>query len=633
LQALVPGIVFDPDNGVLAELPMSAVPPHAIGANRGSNPGSLEELAPVLAQRLSIEASVAQVRGDENEQTAVDRSGLRQTVRGADYSSKTLKRAWNLYPGTTSTTNSEEDDENTYYASRGASVCSVLLSAMVQIDHRIPEAPQYEFEVSKVPTNAQMKRKVPASSYGNAIVIRRGPFNCNASLKVYLSPQKTSGETKSHDDTTAEPSSDAHNQSALDSQRGEKTEDDVDSKEGKNGTDAESKENESGGETGTENVKVRGKSPAENKDKLGPLTVLTAVGVGGTKRESKHNASAKLLAQLFPECKTMIEVKAAAEAAREAYAASKAHRSSTSVSSRRRGNRQEGKSKNPRLSLNSGISYLNATATDKDPPLPLAFSKELLALISQDAKKLYGFVSHVDSFEKLNLNQDSDNLDVVAASSLNTGGDAREESSVGPQSHNSNETQEAMCRQHSRRTQLEREVEKALLVCNEEEERELTVEVGRTVLRRAEPDSDLDRVRKLLSCHDARRKPYGNICPASMIGDALVEDGNNSDGKHRRPGAADEQDDEAMRLWGSCTIVLLLCRSIAAFEDPPLGCAVLTLGFSMQKGRVLRIAQMGSEPHLPRERFLDCLDAFATCMQCTLEREEPQPGPGNCVGQ
>ena len=53
------------------------------------------------------------------------------------------------------------------------------------------------------------------------------------------------------------------------------------------------------------------------------IETLQAIGTGSTKRESRHIASAKLLAKLFPHCKNMVEVKLAAEAAREEYAASK----------------------------------------------------------------------------------------------------------------------------------------------------------------------------------------------------------------------------------------------------------------------------------------------------------------------
>ena len=77
-----------------------------------------------------------------------------------------------------------------------------------------------------------------------------------------------------------------------------------------------------------------------------------------------------------------------------------------------------------------------------------------------------------------------------------------------------------------------------------------------------------------------------------------------------------------LRLWSSSTIVLLLCR--AFHEDPPLGCAVLTLGFSMQKGKILRIAQIASKPHQPRERFIETLSDFSKYMGCYLISSPPK---------
>ena len=62
-------------------------------------------------------------------------------------------------------------------------------------------------------------------------------------------------------------------------------------------------------------------------------------------------------------------------------------------------------------------------------------------------------------------------------------------------------------------------------------------------------------------------------------------------------------------------VVLLLCRAIAAYEDPPLGCAIL----SKEADDRLRLVQLATEHHLPEERFLECLGDFATCMKCTLE--------------
>jgi hypothetical protein len=63
---------------------------------------------------------------------------------------------------------------------------------------------------------------------------------------------------------------------------------------------------------------------------------------------------------------------------------------------------------------------------------------------------------------------------------------------------------------------------------------------------------------------------------------------------------------------------LLLCRAIAAYEDPPLGCVVLTIGFSGSR-KILRVCVMASESHLPDERFIECLRGFGTTMDCDLQ--------------
>ena len=66
------------------------------------------------------------------------------------------------------------------------------------------------------------------------------------------------------------------------------------------------------------------------------------------------------------------------------------------------------------------------------------------------------------------------------------------------------------------------------------------------------------------------------------------------------------------------TIVLLLCRAIAPYDSPPLGCAILSLGFSMEFGKVLYTSCLATESHLPSERFLEVLEEFAHCMNCRL---------------
>jgi hypothetical protein len=89
--------------------------------------------------------------------------------------------------------------------------------------------------------------------------------------------------------------------------------------------------------------------------------------------------------------------------------------------------------------------------------------------------------------------------------------------------------------------------------------------------------------------------------------------------------SSSEQASLSSRLWGSTAITLLLCRAISPKDDPPLGCAVLTLGFTTKKGQTLRIAELVSEPHLPKERFIECLGKFAHHMKCALEDELKRP--------
>jgi len=62
-----------------------------------------------------------------------------------------------------------------------------------------------------------------------------------------------------------------------------------------------------------------------------------------------------------------------------------------------------------------------------------------------------------------------------------------------------------------------------------------------------------------------------------------------------------------------------LCRAIVPYDEAPLGCAILNLGFRIAQGRTLSIVEIGSGPHLPKERFMECLESFAKHMKCTLE--------------
>jgi hypothetical protein len=534
LQALLPGVVFDEATGILIELPRQRE-----RRGRTESAASLEELAPNLAKRLAI--------GRDDDCAEDKKADSKKRCK----TSLEAKRVRDVYPGTSTT--SEDEDENTYYASRGASVCSALLHAMIQIDSRIPDAPEYTYEVSPLPPSArdsQLERKVSSSK--SVARAARGSFACTAQLTLQSTLDQEGMVLGIREEGVAEAAAD-----------------DAD----------EAKEYSSRQELQEETLKT--------------------VGVGGTKREARHVASAKLLALLFPDCNSMVEVKAAAEAVREEYAAKKALKQQAANSTFRR----RGKDRLDGDAPTFGRTLSPTLAVPTDPPLPSSLKRELRKL---------------SMFEPANCYDEDDVEDADAASQdgltvaylLSQGSsDAAESSS------------ESIFRQLSRRKLLDAQVELALQAFNDRDEGgrslrvpdELTVDdVGRTILRRAEPD-DLPRIRKLLATGGSgrRQKDSPAVGPISLleIGDKLTKD------------SLGIQSDLAARLWSQSSVVVLLCRAIAAYEDPPLGCAVLTLGFSMERGRVLRLAEIASETHLPQERFVECLEGFSSCMHCDLELE------------
>jgi hypothetical protein len=497
LQSLLPGVVFDA-NGILVELP--------------------EDLT---LSRLAI-------IGEESKKR------------------QPSSRTWD-YPGTSTT--SEED--NDYYASRGASVCSALLHAMWQIDDLIPEPPSYTYEVCA----AAAKRKGVTGS--TAVAVHRSSFACTARLFV---------------------------KTPLDHEKRE-------------GGGAEST-----GETDDDKFKVM---------------TLSAVGTAATKREARHVASAKLLAMLFPECIGMVEVKAAAEAAREKYAASKALKMQS-----RRGFASDRDADSSRLPRKRSFDFAIPDASD--PPLPDYLSRLLRSVLGHETTSGDDNASADDgdevSVESLSLSEK------VTSSERVTNKEVKRSEAIGRAS----EVEESVSRSHSRKKQLDQRVDSALQLLNEldDEGRSLPEElnsndVGRTVLRRADTEDNV-WIQQLLAHQEGRamsisqsrrEKVPGPFALVGVPSDAL------SARTERGTGPSSEELSLSSRLWGSTAITLLLCRAISPKDDPPLGCAVLTLGFSTKKGRTLRIAELVSEPHLPKERFIECLGKFAHHMVCALENE------------
>ncbi|KAI2512923.1 Double-stranded RNA binding motif [Fragilaria crotonensis] len=243
LQALVPGVIFD-DSGLVTDMT----------ANE-----AIEDL-PNLAERLAIDA--------------------------------TKKRRCDVYPGTSTTTDDDGEDENAYYANRGASVCSALLHAMWQINDDIPEPPSYSYDVPSSSTNSIKDGSRPSS------------FSCTATICLRVREATQGSEYEAKESNADE--------DELDTKPKAKRKGCVD--------------NESSDPTPSRNNAITGDLSSTVTTKV---KVLTGVGIGATKREARHVASAKLLSLLFPDCEGMVEVKACAEAARERYAASKALKQQT----------------------------------------------------------------------------------------------------------------------------------------------------------------------------------------------------------------------------------------------------------------------------------------------------------------
>jgi hypothetical protein len=150
-------------------------------------------------------------------------------------------------------------------------------------------------------------------------------------------------------------------------------------------------------------------------------------------------------------------------------------------------------------------------------------------------------------------------------------------------------------------------------------------DVGKIVLRRACSD-DYDDVHLLLNkigTSSAVLSPKQLPCTineASVTGNDLhVESGDvdrDHDGGSEEKSTEDEKNAE--QQLGEHSVILVLVRAIA-LHDPPLGCAILTLKDSTRESRSLSLDRLGYEEHLPRERFVECLELFAKNIHCTLD--------------
>jgi len=336
LAALIPGVVFDP-NGILTDIGSGLL--RIIDENSRSVPTSLEELAPHLASQLAIGVSAnhapataaaantnqsrpssPDISEDSSISTAVSmtksnyehvRVSLGGLLQPSSNGGLATNGSLGIYPSASSASEYDED-ENAYRSSDEARVCSTLLHAMWQIDYRIREPPKYVYEFLQGETTAH-----------------RLPFNCTASLGLGF-PKRLVDDKDCIMDHWESPLE--HLQSKppaeLPQKAGGATHPHEQSR----------KRKDSFASQATESPARLLRNPETDRDVLPPSTAVTDsvidqeemityqivnTGTGATKRESKHKASVKLLAMLFPECSSVVEVIAAAEAARECYTAKK----------------------------------------------------------------------------------------------------------------------------------------------------------------------------------------------------------------------------------------------------------------------------------------------------------------------
>jgi hypothetical protein len=104
---------------------------------------------------------------------------------------------------------------------------------------------------------------------------------------------------------------------------------------------------------------------------------VKTMGFGGTKREARHAASEKLLALLFPDCKSIVEVKAAAGAVREDCAAKKVLKQQAATFTLRRRGKDRLDHDAPTFGESLSLTFF---AVPTDPPLPRHLERELRKL-------------------------------------------------------------------------------------------------------------------------------------------------------------------------------------------------------------------------------------------------------------
>lgn len=611
MSVLVPGVVFDP-NGLLLDMdrgggisPLSRVDAAASGSIKSPlvgddsqskskqadlEPLSLDDLGPHLASQLAIggDGVVNGRSSPDHSETSSISTAISEDVlsggpliSGGPLTGRLLSS--NIYPcasttsGVSSASDVDDEDENAYYSSRGASVCSTLLNAMWQIDDRIWEPPSYTFDICPIlgtTTESVTNNGESLDSSGAACSVKRKKveillprrdiaahcmFQCTASINLYFPKRLVGDNLSSIMDFWDSP---------LDYLQSNKFSSPTSCDKGET-LQTRKRKDSFALESPPPPIKDDVESPDDTPK--GPTTKVkgdyfqhkvATMAMGLTKRESKHKSSAKLLASLFPSCNSMIEVKAEAEAARELYAARKV----------------ACQPKRPKIMI--------LPSEENDPIIQSVHATPIKNDISLHALSL----SEPNDGNKRIKWTDSTNMNSSFLGELDTaleclqeldeGGRTKDQSSGG---------------------------------------------VGKIVLRRACSD-DYDDVHLLLNkigASSAVLSPKQLPCtinePSVTGNDLHVESGDvDRDHVGGRREKSTEDEKHAEQQLGEHSVILVLVRAIA-LHDPPLGCAILTLKVSTHESRSLSLDRLGYEEHLPRERFVECLELFAKNIHCTLD--------------
>ena len=607
MSVLVPGVVFDP-NGLLLDMdgggsisPLLREDAAASGGIKSPlvgddsqskkhadlEPLSLDDLGPHLASQLAIggDGVVNGRSSPDHSETSSISTAISEDVlsggpliSGGPLTGRLLSS--NIYPcaSTTSGVSSgasdvDDEDENAYYSSRGASVCSTLLNAMWQIDARIWEPPSYTFDVCPI-LGTSTERELLVTS-GTACCVKRKKvelptlpprrdiathrmFQCTASINLYFPKCLVGGGVLSIMDFWESPLDFLHSNKCSSPTSCDKGET-LQTRKRKDSFALETPAQPTKDDVESPNGTLMTPTTKVKEDYFQHKVATLAMGL--TKREAKHKASAKLLASLFPSCNSMIEVKAEAEAARELYAARK-------VASQ---------PKRPKIIILPSEENDPIIQSVQATPIKNDISLHALSLSEpSDGNKR---IKWTDS-----TNMNSSFLGEVDAAleclqELDEGGRTKDQSSG---------------------------------------------DVGKIVLRRACSD-DCDDVHLLLNkigTSSAVLSPKQLPCtinePSVTGNDLHVESGDVDRDHGGREEKSTEDEKNAERQLGEHSVILVLVRAIALY-DPPLGCAILTLKESTRESRILSLDRLGYEEHLPRERFVECLELFTKNIHCTLD--------------